>query len=535
VKRAVSYRLGVLYRSLGASDRGLLGGVALAQAVGRVGVVGATAWVAFSGVEHAAVVALALAAVFLVRGALSATLRTHVRSRTLQRLVASLLADIAGVVTEPTDDAELAVMEGLYATEDVLGELVPQALGDALACIVLGAVLIHLEPLTVTLEGVLAVAVGGSIAAVARRFSTTSSEQQWRALLPALDDLSTAIHGRLEIVSNGDAPRFEERLARALGTWRQRSSGGRWLAFLAGRAPVAGAAVVIGLFLLRSAAWRTDALAHVAVLASVTPAFAGVAKGALDLARALVRAGPVVECFESASAATGGTAKPLLPAAIRWEGVSFAYPGARPSGSRAVLTEVDVCWSPGTLLGLAGANGSGKSTFVRILLGLHAPTAGDLRIGDVALSDADPAALRGLTAYLAQRPFLPDRMTVEQAILLLAPDATGASMYAMLARLELLPVLSRRNDAAPLDVKLGALSAGEKQRVAIARALLRDTPLLLLDEPDANLDAAGVALVGRVLREEAKTRMVLVIAHSPALLANADRIVRFDGGRVVTE
>ena len=80
---------------------------------------------------------------------------------------------------------------------------------------------------------------------------------------------------------------------------------------------------------------------------------------------------------------------------------------------------------------------------------------------------------------------------------------------------------------------LGTLSAGEKQRVAIARVLLRRTPLLLLDEPDANLDAEGIALVAQIIRDEARSRMVLVVAHSPALLATVDRVLHFRDGRLV--
>ncbi len=126
-------------------------------------------------------------------------------------------------------------------------------------------------------------------------------------------------------------------------------------------------------------------------------------------------------------------------------------------------------------------------------------------------------------------------MTVAQAIHLLASevDATPAAMEATLGRLALWPVLLRRNPAAPLEVTLGTLSAGEKQRVAIARVLLRRTPLLLLDEPDANLDAEGIALVAQIIRDEARSRMVLVVAHSPALLATVDRVLHFRDGRLV--
>jgi ATP-binding cassette subfamily C protein CydCD len=529
VRQPKLHRVRSLLEILSAPERRLLGCASLAQAIERVAVVAATASVAFSGARHGVLVAIALAAVFFVRSVIGSTLRMRARSRTLQVLVQSLLADVSDATAPMSDEAELAYMEGLYATEDVLAEQLPRLAGDGAACLVLMALVLWLEPFSLVAAGSLAVVFGALVAVVVRRFAAASSERQWEALLPALADLSSAIHGRLEIVGNGDAEAFERDVAGKLSAWRQQSVGARTITFLAGRAPVVGAAVVVGLFFLGQGGWGSVALAHAAVLASVTPAFAGVAKGALDIARSLVRASPLAVCLERAGRVSPeGTSTARLPSVIAWSGVTFSYPDQ----TTPTLQAVDVTWRPGELLGLAGQNGSGKSTFLRLLLGLHEPGAGSVLVGDVPLRDLDRTAFRRQVAYLAQRPFLPDRMTVAQAIHLLAPDASLAAMQATLTRLSLWPVLVRRSREAPLDTRLGALSAGEKQRVAVARVLLRDARLLLLDEPDANLDAEGVVLVADLLREEAKRRMVLVIAHSPALLAAAHRVVHLDDGRV---
>jgi ABC-type multidrug transport system fused ATPase/permease subunit len=348
--------------------------------------------------------------------------------------------------------------------------------------------------------------------------------------MPALDDLSSAIHGRLEIVGNGGVEQFERGVSEKLAHWRNTSVGARMVSFLAGRAPVAGAAVVVALFFIGEGGVGSATLAHAAVLASVTPAFAGVAKQALDIARALVRASPIAARLDRIRhRLPDGAEVPSLPAAFTWKEVSFAYPAE----SRPILSGVDVRWEPGTFLGLAGQNGSGKSTFVRILLGLHAPTSGGVLVGEIPLDAIDRTLFRHRVGYLAQRPFLPDHMTVAQAIRLLSPDATVGGMQEILAKLSLWPVLVRRSSEAPLDVKLSSLSAGEKQRVALARVLLREAPLLLLDEPDANLDAEGVALVAALLRAEATKRMVLVVAHSQVLLASVDRVLHFEDGKVL--
>jgi len=514
----------------------------VAQGLERVGVVAATASVAFSGVraQGSVVVTAVLAVVFFVRGVLSSSLRFRVRGRALEVLVSAMLSDSGDVTRAPDDQIEPALFDGLYGTEEALGLWLPQVVGDGVACVVAGVLIACFEPLKLVVAGGLAILVGAGAAVAVRRVATASTERQWRALLPALDDLTTAIRGRLEIVSNGGAPRFERGVAEKLAVWRSVSASSRVVMFLAGRAPVVGAAVVVGLFFLHEGGSTSNGLAHAAVLASVTPAFAGVAKGALDLARSLVRASGLVEAVDRAASAadgreTDGTESPHFPATVSWEAVSFSYASGSGADAGAALAGVNVCWAPGTLLGLAGQNGSGKSTFVRLLLGLHTPSKGIVRVGDRPLQELRRASLRENVAYLAQRPFLPDRVTVADAIHLLAPSsvATHAAMEAILRRLALWPVLERRNPSAPLDVKVGTLSAGQKQRVAIARVLLRRTPLLLLDEPDANLDAEGIALVAEIVREEAKSRMVLVVAHSQALLATVDRVIHFEDGRVV--
>jgi ATP-binding cassette subfamily C protein CydD len=113
---------------------------------------------------------------------------------------------------------------------------------------------------------------------------------------------------------------------------------------------------------------------------------------------------------------------------------------------------------------------------------------------------------------------------------------TGARddrILAALDRVGLLPVL-RRAGGDPLAVRVDSLSVGERQRVALARIVCREASLFLLDEPDANLDRAGIVLVAELLRELAGRGMVAFAAHTPELLAVAERVVVLDQGRVQT-
>jgi ABC-type transport system involved in cytochrome bd biosynthesis fused ATPase/permease subunit len=154
----------------------------------------------------------------------------------------------------------------------------------------------------------------------------------------------------------------------------------------------------------------------------------------------------------------------------------------------------------------------------------------------VPLSDVDPDAWRAGVAFLPQRPYFPPRADVRAAVLWPAGDADDARVAAALDRVGLMPALRRdREDGAdPLAVKVDALSVGQRQRVALARILCRDAALFLLDEPDANLDRDGIALVAGLVRDLAARGMVAVAAHTPELLETAGQIVALEGGALVT-
>ncbi|MCA9588962.1 MAG: ATP-binding cassette domain-containing protein, partial [Myxococcales bacterium] len=162
-------------------------------------------------------------------------------------------------------------------------------------------------------------------------------------------------------------------------------------------------------------------------------------------------------------------------------------------------------------------NGAGKSTLLRTLLGLVDVTSGAVTIGGEALDPAQASRLRARAAYLPQEPWLGDQCSVRQAFQWLERDASDDAITAALARVGLLEALRAKGEA--LDVRVSELSAGQRQRVALARVLMRDADVLLLDEPDTNLDARGVELVAELLLARAETSRVAVAAHSPRLIA----------------
>jgi thiol reductant ABC exporter CydD subunit len=204
------------------------------------------------------------------------------------------------------------------------------------------------------------------------------------------------------------------------------------------------------------------------------------------------------------------------------ENLTVAYPGRE----RPALDRISLTVEPGEILAITGPSGCGKSTLLAALLGFLAPDGGSLRVGDVDLSTLDPDAWRAQVAWMPQRPHL-FAATIAENIRLGRLHATGAEVRRAVAAAGLEEVVARR--AGGLDAMLGdrgsGLSIGERQRVALARAFVRDAPLMLLDEPTANLDGATEDEVLGALERLVRGRTVVLVAHRPALVELADRVL----------
>ncbi len=240
------------------------------------------------------------------------------------------------------------------------------------------------------------------------------------------------------------------------------------------------------------------------------------------------------ELLDAPAAAGPGGAR-LAPspahATVSLERVSFSYP-ARPG---QVLDGLDLELAPGETVALVGESGAGKSTVAGLLLGLLEPTDGRVAIGGIDLRDCDRAAWRRCVAWVPQHPSL-FRGTVADNIRLGDPAASEPALRtaAALAGADEFITALPRGYATRVGDGERPLSPGERRRVGLARAFLSDAPLVILDEPTADLDPANVAAVTRAVRRLGEGRTMLVIAHRPEVVREADRVVCLEQGTAVT-
>jgi thiol reductant ABC exporter CydD subunit len=217
----------------------------------------------------------------------------------------------------------------------------------------------------------------------------------------------------------------------------------------------------------------------------------------------------VAEVVQTPAPVPGGVAPAGGPVVL--DAVTVRYPGR----DGPAIADFSLRLDPAEVVVLTGPSGAGKSTILALLLGFTPPALGTVRVGGVPLSDVDIDVWRSQVAWLPQTP----RLLAGTVAANIGSDYWPSFM----------------DGVAPSTVLADGgrgVSAGQRQRIALARALARcvagGAPVLLLDEPTANLDESTEQAVLAEIRRVAAGRTVLIVAHRPAVLALADRVVALD-------
>jgi ABC-type multidrug transport system fused ATPase/permease subunit len=235
----------------------------------------------------------------------------------------------------------------------------------------------------------------------------------------------------------------------------------------------------------------------------------------------------------------GAIDAPMLSGKLTFDHVDFTYPAEHEDGSVAdsrpqVLQDISFEVAPNEVLALVGYSGSGKSTIAQLIPRLYDPDSGSVLVDDVDVKWLTLASLRSQVSLVLQETLLLSGTVAEN----IGYGVDGAT----LERIQAAAIMANAHDFimelpdgydTPLGERGSTLSGGQRQRLAIARAFIRETPILILDEPTTGLDAESANLVIGALRSLMRGRTTLIISHDLGLLRCADRILVISGGQIV--
>jgi subfamily B ATP-binding cassette protein MsbA len=220
---------------------------------------------------------------------------------------------------------------------------------------------------------------------------------------------------------------------------------------------------------------------------------------------------------------------PPFKGRIEFDHVDFSY-----EGGRAVLRDINLDIKPGQLAALVGPTGAGKTTIVSLLPRFYDLTSGEIRVDGIDVRQYKLQSLRQQISFVLQETLL-FRATVGQNIAYGKPEATTEEIIRAAKAANAHEFIEKMPEG--YDTMVGehgvTLSGGQRQRLTIARAIIRHSPILILDEPSAGLDAESEELVFEALGNLMEGRTSIVIAHRLATVRRADVIFVVEDGRVV--
>jgi len=455
--------------------------------------------------------------------------KARLRAAAFARLLAAGPADQRAVGEKST-----LVVERIEALEGYFARWRPAAMLAILApLLVAGAAALADGP-----SGMILLAAGLAVPVV-QALSGIGAAQASRRQFEALQRLSGRFLDRMRglpvLVLFNQQQAEATRLGAAAGELRARTMRVLRIAFLS-----AGAMEFIIAVAIASLAYRHGALVqgvHPAPVAALfvlllvpvffapLRAFAGAYHEAMAARGAAADLAPLLDAPDE----TGLLLEEVPPkVTVTFQDVTLSYDPSRPPALGGVSFRV----LPGETLVLTGASGAGKTSVLRILMGFRRPDSGRVAINGHDITRLRPSELRRLSSYVSQRAHIFPG-TLRDNIRLARPDAGAAAIEAAAraAQVSEFAALLPQGLDTPVGEGGYGLSGGQAQRVAVARAFLRDSPLVLLDEPTAHLDPGTEAAVLDALRRLCVGRTTILASHSRAARSGHGRVLELAGGR----
>jgi ATP-binding cassette subfamily C protein len=284
--------------------------------------------------------------------------------------------------------------------------------------------------------------------------------------------------------------------------------------------------VTLLLILLRMKGPAVQLQSQLQQVVSDLPAYEEIRKLEGDLGRA-----------EGAAIAVASKSAVALPdGPIRFSKVSFLHDSRGGSSSRGGVRDLELIIEPGSIVGITGQSGAGKTTFADLLVGLYPPQSGDVLVDGVALRGTLLTVWRNSVSYVPQEPFL-FHDTIRRNLLWANPEAEESFLWDALCMVGAEEIV--RSAAHGLDTVVGErgglLSGGERQRLCVARAILRRPRLLVLDEATSAIDVEGERALLERLLGAAPRPTTIIIAHRIQSLSYCERVLVFEGGKIVLD
>lgn len=268
-------------------------------------------------------------------------------------------------------------------------------------------------------------------------------------------------------------------------------------------------------------------MAIISLQMGVSTMIQGFGSALTTLSASLVKAGRVfdfleMDCEEKQTDRTLSLLKDAIP--IKIDRLTFSY-----DGEKKILNDFSLCIKKGEKVILMGESGCGKSTLIKLLLGFYQKINGSIKLYGRELQEYSLAQLRQIITYIPQRNYLFEG-TIRENIMVggigREPITEDEIVHAakMAYADEFIRTLPQGYDT-PLVAGGNNLSVGQKQRIAIARAFLKDSPILLLDEPSSALDVHSEKMISQALRELMKDKVVIMVSHKRDGFDTFDRVI----------
>jgi ATP-binding cassette subfamily B protein len=444
-----------------------------------------------------------------------------------------LTNDFAGALAHRISETSVGVSQTLWS---VIFDFWPTAITFGVAIVMLGGAHWQLA----TLVGAWAVVfIGASfwLATRARPYAVKAAATRSETTGKVVDAVANLTSTRLFARLGFERSYLDEQLRRELRAVRKSSwysERVRWFQYSA------AALLKIGVVYLALRLWREGQISVAEFVVAATTALL-IINEARNLSRRFL------EFFEYIGNVSNGVHTIVRPheivdlphasqtrvsrGGIEFRDVSFAY-----SPDQPIFEHLQVSIPAGQRVGLVGYSGSGKSTFVSLILRLYDPQAGEIRVDGVDIRSLTQQSLHSQLSLIPQDPNLFHRSLMEN-IRYGRLDATDEEVIEAARKAHAHEFIMQIKDKyASLVGERGVkLSGGQRQRIAIARVVLKNAPILILDEATSSLDSVTEQAIQETLEEVMKGKTVIVVAHRLSTIAHLDRILVFDRGRIVED